>query len=190
MQIAPPPDNAYIQTLTSRIVEGRTITPYDYRAVVIPLYTTLSTAQPIGSATYTLPSNMKFRLRKITPHIAPLLVSNETITRPGNFQPQNLAGDVFAGGDVIDRLYGKAMNCRVNIALQSRAFDLTFNQAFALSDLMSENGVAPGFADQPGLILQGTTIDLNAGLIDTTAAVVGSPTEYGVLLIGSFIRVD
>jgi hypothetical protein len=190
MQIAPPPDNAYIQTLTSRIIEGRTITPYDYRAMVLPLYTTLSTSQPIGSATYTIPTNMRFRVRSILPHVAPLRVSAETIANPGNFAPQNVAGDVFDGGDVIDRLYAKAMNCRINIAMQSRAFDLTYNQAFAISDLMAENGQGPSFLDMPGLILQGTTIDLNAALIDTDADVIGSPTEYGIVLVGAFIRVD
>lgn len=180
MQIAPPPPNAFLQPLTSRIIEGRTITPYDYRSVAIPLYVALDANTPRGSASYTIPSNMRFRVRQLIPHVV--------LTNPSD------AAESFAGGtplenpDGVGRLYAKAMNCRVSLALQSRAFEVMPNLSFPLSDLMSINGGQSSFLDMPGSILQGSTIDLNAGLIDLNAGY--STTEYGIILVGAFIRVE
>lgn len=193
MQIAPPPDNAYLQPLTSRIIEGRIITPYDYRAVAIPLYTTLDGTTVRGSATYNIPTNMRLRVRQIIPHVALLSPSanaefptaDATFT-PGNFTPN--ANPLYKNGGVMDRLYAKAMNCRISLAFQSRAYEAIPNLSFPLSDLFSQNGQSPSFLDMPGMLLQGSTIDLNAGLADTNLAL--SPTEYGVILVGAFIRVD
>lgn len=180
MQILPPPDNAYLQPLTSRIVEGRTITPYDYRTVAIPLYTTLTASVPRGAATYTLPTNMKFRVRQLIPHIALLNPSDATETFGGAL--------VMDNGGVMDRIYTKAMNCRVNLSFQSRAYEVMPNLSFPLSDLLAQSGEAPSFLDMPGSLIQGTTVDINVGLSDTSAAF--SPTEYGIILVGAFIRVD
>jgi len=181
MQIAPPPPNAFLQMQTSRIIEGRTITPYDYRAVAIPLYVTLSASNPRGSSSYTIPTNMRFRPRQLIPHIVLPNPSSteETFTNDG--APIN-APNGFS------RLYMKAMNCRVSLAFQSRAFEVMPNLSFPLSDLMAQNGGQASFLDMPGSILQGSTLDLNAGLMDTNAAF--SPTEYGIILIGSFVRVE
>lgn len=180
MQIAPPPPNAFLQPLTSRIIEGRTITPYDYRAVAIPLYVALDANTPRGSATYTIPTNMRFRVRQLIPHVALVTPSstNETFAGAGPLDNPNGA----------DRLYAKAMNCRVSLALQSRAFEVMPNLSFPLSDLMSQHGEESSFLDMPGSILQGSTIDLNAGLVDLNAGY--STTEYGIILVGAFIRVE
>lgn len=182
MQIAPPPADAYLQPLTSRIIEGRTITPYDYRIAVIPLYTVLTGTTTRGSATYNIPSNMKFRVRQIIPHIA--------LTNPSSAdESYNDAGPAVSYmGSAMDRIYTKAMNCRVSLAFQSRAFEVMPQMSFPLSDLLAQSGVAPSFLDMPGELLQGTTIDLSASLTDETAAF--SDTEYGIVLVGAFIRVD
>lgn len=181
MQIAPPPPNAFLQNLTSRVVEGRTITPYDYRATAIPLYVPLSAANPRGSASYTIPSNMKFRVRQLIPHVVLTNPSDAAETFTNDGAPLNNPNGV-------DRLYAKAMNCRVSLAFQSRAFEVIPNLSFPLSDLMSQHGAPATFADMPGLVLQGTTLDLNAGLMDPNAAF--STTEYGIILVGAFIRVE
>ena len=193
MQIAPPPDNAYLQPLTSRIIEGRTIVPYDYRAVAIPLYTTLDAGTSKGSASYTIPTNMRFRVRQVIPHIALLSPSADAefpvadpTFHPGDFAP-NL-DPIYRSGGVFDRIYAKAMNCRISLAFQSRAFEVIPNLSFPLSDLFAQSGMSPSFLDMPGSILQGSTLDLNASLNDTDLGL--SPTEYGVILIGSFIRLS
>lgn len=182
MQIAPPPDNAFLQPLTSRIIEGRTITPYDYRAVAIPLYTVLGGATQRGSASYNIPSNMKFRVRQLIPHVVLTNPAAET-------EPYNEAGPALSYmGGVMDRIYTKAMNCRVSLSFQSRAYEVMPQMSFPLSDLLAQSGVAPSFLDMPGELLQGTMIDLSASLTDSTAAF--SDTEYGIVLVGAFIRVD
>lgn len=193
MQIAPPPDNAYLQPLTSRIIEGRLITPYDYRAVAIPLYTTLDGNTLRGSATYTIPTNMRLRMRQVIPHIAivnPAADAEFPLAdpqfHPGNFAPNTDA--IFKSGGAADRILAKAMNCRISLAFQSRSFEVIPNMAFPLSDLMAQNGQSPSFLDMPGSILQGSTLDLNAGLADQSLAL--SATEYGVILVGALIRVD
>ncbi len=196
MQIAPPPDNAFLQTLTSRVIEGRTITPYDYRAVAIPLYTTLGATAVRGSASYNIPTNMRLRVRQILPHIALLNPSAnaEFPTADANFRPGSstpaggVGATILKSGDVSDRLYAKATNCRISLAFQSRAFDVMPQMFFPLSDLMAFHGEQASFLDMPGMILQGTTIDLNAGLLDANAAF--SDTEYGVILVGALIRVE
>jgi hypothetical protein len=179
MQLAPPPDNAFLQPITSRILEARTITPYDYRAVVLPLYTTLSSSQLRGSASYTIPTNMKMRVRQIQAHIAVVNPADAAEAGVGLY-----AADVNAQA----RLYAKAMNCRASLAFQSRTFDVFPQFAFPLSDLMSQNGVVTTFLDMPGTLIAGTTIDLNVSLTDSGAAL--SATEYGIVLVGSLIRVD
>lgn len=193
MQIAPPPDNAYLQPLTSRIIEGRIITPYDYRAVAIPLYTTLDGNTLRGSASYNIPTNMRFRVRQVIPHIALLSPSADAefpaadpTFHPGDFAPN--ADAIYKSGGVMDRVMAKAMNCRISLAFQSRAYEVIPNLAFPLSDLFAQSGMSPSFLDMPGEILQGTTLDLNVGLTDPNLAL--SATEYGVILVGAFIRVD
>lgn len=179
MQIAPPPDNAFIQAETSRIIEARTITPYDYRAIALPLYTTLGSSQLRGSATYTIPTNMKMVIRQVQAHIAILAPSDAA---------ENGVG-IYAGSiDLRQRLYAKAMNCRANLAFQSRTYEVFPQFSFPLSDLMSQNGQGTTFIDMPGTLIEGTTIDLNVGLIDSAAAL--SNTEYGIVLVGALIRVD
>jgi len=183
--IAPPPKEQFIEQLRSRIVEGRVITPYDYRAVAIPLFVTLGSSRLRGTASYTLPSNMRLRLRQVIAHVIPENVSSETITNEGDFTS---AGGVFQGGEIADRLYAKAQNCRVSLAMASRTFDFFPQFTFPLSDLQSFNGYPVSLTDMPGIIPQGTAIDLSASLVDSGAA--ASDTEYGIILIGSLIRVD
>lgn len=179
MQILPPPNNAFLQPITSRIIEARTITPYDYRAVALPLYTTLGSGQLQGSATYTIPTNMKMRIRQIQVHIAVLDPADAT---------ENGAGIYGGSIDIRQRLYAKAMNCRASLAFQSRTFEVFPQYSFPLSDLMSQNGQGATFIDMPGTLIAGTTIDLNVGLTDSAAAL--SDTEYGIVLVGALIRVD
>ena len=179
MQILPPPDNAFLQPITSRIIEARTITPYDYRAVALPLYTTLGAGQLQGSASYTIPTNMKMRIRQLQAHIVVLDPADAA---------ENGVG-IYAGSiDIRQRLYAKAMNCRASLAFQSRTFEVFPQYSFPLSDLMSQNGQGTTFLDMPGTLIAGTTIDLNVGLIDSNAAL--SNTEYGIVLVGALIRVD
>jgi hypothetical protein len=186
--LAPPPKENLIESLRSRIVEGRTLTPDQYRPITISLQTSLSAASPRGQAQFTLPSNQRMLLLQMTPHIVPVSLSSPLDARSGVYNVGVPApGDVLAGGTVTDLLYAKAQNCRVSLGLVSQTFQLFPQYNFALSDLMSFNGNDPSLMDMPGILPQGTTIDLLAALQDTAAA--GSTTEYGLVLSGVFITV-
>lgn len=188
--LAPPPQENFIESLRSRIVEGRTLTPDQYRPISISLQTTLgiSAAAQRGQAQYTIPSNQRMLLLQMTPIIVPVTLSNPLDSTSGVFNVGvPAAGDVLAGGVLRDLLYAKAQNCRVSLGLVSQTFQLFPQYNFALSDLMAENGESPGLMDMPGILPQGTTIDLLAALQDVNAA--GGDTEYGIRLDGVFIAV-
>ena len=187
MSIAPPPPENFIQSLRSRIVEGRTFNPDQYRPIIIPLQVGLSSTRLSGSATYIIPSNQRFLLTQFVPIIVPIDVSDVADSVTGQFTAGIPAvGDVFAGGTIEDRLYAKAQNCRINLSLVSDTFQLFPQFSFSLGDLMAENG-ASSLVDMPGIIPQGTTINMLASLADATA--VGGDTQYGLVLMGVFINV-
>lgn len=186
--IAPPPRENYIESLRSRIVEGRTLTPDQFRPVTIQIQTTLGSASPRGNAQFTIPSNQRLLIFQMMPHIVPVSLSSALDATSGVYNVGIPApGDVLAGGTVTDMLYGKAQNCRVSLGLVSQTFQFFPQYNFALSDLMAENGQSPSLMDMPGILPQGTTIDLLASLQDTAAA--GSDTEYGLVLVGVYIAV-
>jgi hypothetical protein len=127
-------------------------------------------------------------LLQMTPLIVPVTLSSPLDATSGVYNVGVPApGDVLAGGTITDLLYGKAQNCRVSLGLVSQTFQLFPQYNFALSDLMAENGEAPGLMDMPGILPQGTTIDLLAALQDLGAA--GGDTEYGLRLDGLYIAV-
>jgi hypothetical protein len=127
-------------------------------------------------------------LLQMTPLIVPVTLSSALDATSGVFNVGvPAAGDVLAGGTVADLLYGKAQNCRVSLGLVSQTFQLFPQYNFALSDLMSFNGNDPSLMDMPGILPQGTTIDLLAALQDINAA--GGDTEYGLVLSGVYINV-
>jgi hypothetical protein len=186
--IAPPPQSNYIESLRSRIVEGRTLTPDQFRPVTISLQMTLGATSPRGQANFTIPSNQRMLLFQFMPHIVPATLSNPLDATSGVYNVGVPAvGDVLAGGTVNDLLFAKAQNCRVSLGLVSQTFQLFPQYNFSLSDLMSYNGNDPSLMDMPGILPQGTTIDLLASLQDTGAA--GGDTEYGIVLVGAYINI-
>ena len=180
--LTPPPASNFIESLRSRIVEGRTLTPYEYRPVAIPLQVELSNTRPQGTASFTIPSNQRLIIFQFTPHVVPSSVS-ATGNAPGAF-----GAGFLNGGDNLDTILARAQNCRINLGMASRTFDLFVNSAFALSDLLSTDGTDPSLMDMPGMLPQGTNIDLNASIVDTSAA-AGIPCEFGLVLIGAYVQV-
>ena len=187
--LAPPAKDQFIEILRSRIVEGRTNNPYEYRAIIVPVWVTLSATNPRGNATFNIPSNQRFRVKQILPHVVPVDVTaaSNVITNAGNFTP---AGGVYNGGDVADRQLSKAMNCRISLALNSRTFELFPQYSFPLSDLMSFDGTDFSMVDMPMILTQGTAIDLTASLTDTNAAIADGATQYGLIFVGTYINMQ
>jgi len=182
MPLTPPDQSRYIETLRSRIVEGRTLTPYDYRPVVIPLQVSLGATRQQGQANFNIPSNQRLLVRQIVPIIVPDRVSAEAEAAiPTGTLP------AFMAESVEDDLYGKAQNCRIDLGLNSRMFNLFQQFSFPLADLTSWAGGEANLKDMPGILVQGTTIDLTASLSDLAAA--GSDTQYGLLISGIYVQV-
>lgn len=184
MPFTPPPQQNYIQRIRSRIEEGRSVSPYDSLAVAIPLVCRLTTAAPNGSAKLVLKNRSRFRLQQIIPIVNIVTPRLEVVTNAGDFR--YVIGSAFAGGDVFDRIYAKAHNCAIDLKFDSQEYPLNANASFRLSDLFEENGGSARFFDCPTTFSEDTSVDLLASLQDTAAA--DSLTEYGVLLVGSYVR--
>jgi hypothetical protein len=191
MQITPPPPDQFIESLRSRIVEGRTFNPDQYRPIAIPLQVVLGATQLQGQATFVIPSNQRLIIRQFLPHIVPIGstgingVSDATNAVSGVFNVGIPApGDVIAGGTVEDRMWSWAQNCRVSLSMVSSTFQLFPQYQFSLGDLMSYNAAKTTLFDMPAIIPQGTTLEMLASLQDSTAA--GSNTQYGIVIVGTY----
>ena len=193
MQITPPPSDQFIESLRSRIVEGRTFNPDQYRPIVIPLQVVLGSTQTQGQATFVIPSNQRLLIRQFLPHIVPVGpspafntgLSDSANAVSGVFNVGIPAsGDVLAGGTVEDRIWAWAQNCRVSLSMVSSTFQLFPQYQFSLGDLMSYNAVNTTLFDMPAIIPQGTTLEMLASLQDSTAA--GSNTQYGIVIVGTY----
>lgn len=186
MPLTPPDRARYIETLRSRIVEGRTLNPYQYRPVVIPLQVTLGAGRQQGQASFNLPSNQRFLVRQFIPIVVPK--TNDTLdTMTGNATTAPGALTFAFTGTNEDLLLMKAMNCRIDLGLTSRMFNLFQQMNFPLSDATSWFGGEINQKDMPGVLPQGTTIDLTASLTDLAAA--GSDTQYGLAIAGVYVQV-
>jgi len=186
MPLTPPDKAHYIETLRSRIVEGRTLNSYQYRPVVIPLQVTLGASRQQGQASFNIPSNQRFLIRQFIPIIIPQVNSAaDNMTGNATSAPGPLT---FAfTGTAEDLLLMKAMNCRIDLGLTSRMYTLFQNYHFPLSDITSWMGGEANLKDMPGIMPQGTTIDLTASLTDLAAA--GSDTQYGLAIAGLYVQV-
>jgi hypothetical protein len=174
-----PPDRAhFIEVLRSRIVEGRTLNPYQYRPVVIPLQVTLGADRQQGQASFNLPSNQRMLIRQFIPIVVPANVSAAANEMTG--------ASLLTTGGVEDMVLARAQNCKIDLGLNSRMFNLFQQMSFPLSDLLFQYGGEANLKDMPGILVQGTTIDLTASLSDLDAA--GGDTQYGLAIAGLYIQ--
>ncbi len=178
-----PAPKDYIETLRSRIVEGRSMNPYEYRPVVIPMQVTLGAARQQGTATFNIPSNQRLAIRQMVPIAVPVNVS-----AAGNAPTGVLTNALVLGsGTNADIIYSRMQNCRIDLGLNSQMFNLFQQLSFPLSDLSSFHGEIAGLTDMPGILVQGTTINLTASLSDLSAA--GADCEYGIAILGTYVQV-
>jgi uncharacterized protein (DUF697 family) len=168
-----------IETLTSRIIEGRTLNPNEYRPVVIPLQVVLGASRQQGQASFNIPSTQRLIVRQFIPIVVPTNVSAVAETMTG--------ASLLTTGNVVDNLFAKAQNCRIDLGLNSRMFNLFQQYSFPLSDLTFWGGGEANLKDMPGILVQGTTIDLTASLSDISAA--AGDTQYGLAIAGVYVQV-
>lgn len=186
--LTPPPQEAFIERIRSRIAEGRRLSIYDYESICIPLCVRLTSSRTRGTAQYLLPNDKRFRLQGILPICNIVTMSDESITNAGTF-PYNAGGPttVFTGGDLFDRQWAKAHNCSIDVKFDSQNGQINYNASWRLSDLFDASVDGLNFGDTPTTFPPDTSFDLFASLADSAAS--GSSTEYGVVLYGQLIRI-
>jgi hypothetical protein len=187
MPLSAPAPAQYIETLRSRIVEGRTLNPYQYRPVVVPLQVTLGSSRRQGTATFNIPTNQRFIVRQFIPIVVPLSVTDAADAMSGTFVGAVAPGAFPFTGTVEDLLFMKSQNCKIDLQLNSQMYNLFIQSSFPLSDLTSWSGGGANLKDMPGIMPQGTTINLTASLSDVNAA--GADTQYGMLISGLYVQV-
>jgi hypothetical protein len=180
MPFQPPPPQRMIERIRSRIYEGATLTSYDYRNVIVPIYTPLSSAANRGNAVFRIPFNQEFRVQQIIPHVVPDVV--DLLGGPNNGQLQSFAAATYSVEDLATML---AMNCRADIKIVSGRQMLFSQKGLALSDL-AQNPIR--FFDVPLLLPAGTSVEVILSLQDTAAVAALSAVEYGVNLVGAYVR--
>ena len=94
---------------------------------------------------------------------------------------------VLGSGVNADTIYARMQNCRIDLGLNSQMFNLFQQLSFPLADLSSFHGEIAGLTDMPGILVQGTTINLTASLSDLAAA--GADCEYGIAILGTYVQV-
>lgn len=173
------------EVIASYAAEVARLGPYDYRSVMVPLYTQLSGSSPRGDARLILPANQMFRIQGILPHVVPTdLFANANVGSPfGSFISAGAL--VLAGGTIEDYLYGLAHNCRVDLRLETDLVNMFPRLSFPLSDLWSSNGEVDNWGDAPMVVPAGTTLNLNLALQDAS---VLDTAEFGLVLVGQYIR--
>lgn len=189
MSIQPPPQQNFIEALRSRIVEGRTILPEEFRPVAIPLQVTLGTTRQQGTANFNIPTNQRMMIRQLLPICVPVDASAAGDSPNGLFTGGGAIFNpaVVETGTVEDVLLSKMGNCRIDLGINSRMSNLFPRLSFPLGSVSSWFGEDFSFADVFGILVQGTSIDLTASLTDLAAA--GADTQYGVVVCGAYVNV-
>lgn len=103
-----------------------------------------------------------------------------------NSEPTSMLG--FLNPDPSERWFVKTQNCLVQLLHKDRSLSVYDNKSIPLSAISPPVGAAMYFPPETPYILPGShRLAASFGLQDTTAAIVGSATFYGVLLTGALI---
>ena len=161
----------------------------------------------------------KDKTRKLFRRPVPLLVTHTTSTATGtlydNFRVpvdyaffvedirgtlrmDSMTGETLAvtgigNPNLVERCLMKAMNARISLSDEDDTFPLiatTDNAStLALSDVLIQVGGDPIVNVIPDLVPPGHRVRMGVTRFDTTAAIGGAATKYGLVLTGTFVRV-
>jgi len=172
MPFQPPPSQRLIERIRSRIFEAATLTTYDYRSVIVPIYAPLSSSVSRANAVFRIPFNQEFRVQQLTAHVVPSLS-----LRDGE--------DTFDAAELEDALELFAMNCRVDVKIVSGRQVLFAQKGLALADLQRE---PIRFFDCPLLLPAGTSVEVLLSLQDSASMAPFNPIDFGLNLVGAYVR--
>ena len=155
------------------------LTPQEYERATVTMRTRLTTTTTSDTRVFRNRATHSMLILSIRGHLAFNAITSETLAITG-------IGNPF----ILDRAMMKAMNCRLQLSNQDRQIPLfEGGQDLALSTILPEVGGAPIYYDPPHIVLPGQTVLLSSALQDTTGAIVGASTDYGVNLDVVFVRV-
>ena len=154
----------------------------DETAILISLLATINSSTSGAQATdeYTVPSESVLYIEQIIGIVAFNALTSETLSITGVGNP-----------DFVQRLQIKASNCRVKLQDLDGSRDFTSDgDEVPLSAFIPQaGGRAVIFPEgRPEMVPPGHKLKLTARLQDTTAAILGAETVYGLVLIGKLIR--
>ena len=149
------------------------------RGIGIAMQAALSTAITTATDEYSIPSDQDLVILGISGYLQmPTL----------NTEPQVIA---FSNVDPSERWFVKAQNCTVQLTHKDRSLDIFDQRAIPLSALTPPVGAAMWFPPELPIIIPGShRVVTTFTLTDTTAAVVGNSTNYGLNLIGALVAKD
>lgn len=169
------PPGSQPQRIASYLAEVLKLSPAELRAVGISLQATLSSASP-GTDNYRVPSDQDLVVFSIEGYLRmPTLA-----TEPASVGNSNVDHDT--------RVYVKTQNCLVAIENTDRSYKVYDNRDQSLAALTPPYGAPQYFpAEAPLLVPAGHNLRGTFTLQDTTVAVIGNASVYGVLLSGVLI---
>lgn len=175
------------QPIRSKVYEMSQLDPESYRGVIIPLFARLAATADSGSQTFRAPATHKLAIKKIYGHIALNALASETLdlsaVMVGNFTNSPMLSE---------RVLMKAMNARLTLKNTDRSqniIDGGFNSLTLVSLLPMFGGQVADFSDAPHILPAGETLELAINLVQTAASILGGATEYGVIIVGDYVRV-
>lgn len=128
---------------------------------------------------YRVPEDYKLAIVEIRGHLASLAADTEQV----------LTTPVVA--DLRNKMYGKAMNCRIKLQNLDTSIKITdgSDETISLASILVELGGKPiDLHDNPHIVKGGQSLRMDASLISGAANLLGQNTEYGVLITGILVR--
>ncbi len=171
-QQQPPPGRiaAYLQEILQ-------LSPAEVRGVALQLSVTLSNSQA-ATNTYKVPGDQDLVITGIQGFLRfPTLASEPTTGILSYLNP-----------DPSERWFMKSQNCLVSLLNTDRSLEMFEAGATPMSAITPPVGVPLSFPlDMPNIVPAGMNLRATFTLQDTTAAIVGNATIYGLLLSGALI---
>lgn len=174
-----PPDGRVFQPIRSMVYELQKLSPEDYRCVAITIKVSLTTNALSGSLSYRVPATFNLAIERIVPHLQIADFSAETSS----------LGNIGQSTDTLsfeNRVNVKLMNCNINMQNSDRNQPLFDNGPINLYAL-ARNPI--DWTSKPHIVPASELLSGDATLVDTDSAVVGGSTSYGIVLLGTLVRV-
>lgn len=156
------------------------VDPDDYRWANVLMKATVTTAASSpATQNYRAPANFHMLIFGIEGHLAFNAITSETLSITGIGNP-----------DVANRMLIKSMNARLAFTNTDRngGTKIFENNSVALSSILPSVGGEPLKFNPPHVVPNGENLALDITMNDTTAAIIGASTDYGVNLKALFVR--